>query len=209
MLLLSIALMLYGCGKKSDSTQDSDTRNLDNYRKPESSKPIISIADLMIDKVLKDPIANIEKLRTLREDDKKFYKALLKDGSSLSRKYFYARRGSCCPCTADGMNCCKCSSGSAFGIPVSELVTAKVFESQKSVFMLTQMGANPKDEPKLLKLHPEEQEGMKIFTLPKDAIPKGNSENFKVSFKSPNGNIDLTFIIEVDSKGEFEIYDIP
>jgi len=184
--LISLALLLCGCSHQ---------------------KPIISLADLMINKIAQSPSKDgtLDKVLKLREYDRIFYKALYHEENepqTLSKQYFYARIGSCCPCSPGGMSCCSCSSGSAFGIP-SEAEAVAAIDSGGSVFMLTKTSASPQDSVKLLTLDKETIDGIDIFTVPED---KRGKYEVRVSFK--RDLMDLIFFVEINDKGEIKISDI-
>jgi|GEM_PF-6295702 len=187
-LVIALALTVLGCNN------------------PVERKPVLSIADLMIDKVTHstDSSANatVIKLKNLRSYDSLFYKALFVGSDTLPNLYFYSRRGSCCPCTSGGQSCCQCSSGSAFGIPeqaMSQPVGLRKID-KGSVFMLAKMSAAPPTNT--LNLESRVIDGMLIYTVPLNTPPGTYQAPIK------GGSIDLTLQIAIDSNHNIDILDI-
>jgi hypothetical protein len=167
-------------------------------------KPVISIADLMVDKIMQSADTSkttVHALKKLRQYDGLLYKALLKEDGQLPKKYFYSRRGSCCPCAPGGSSCCRCSSGSALAIPAAALAEVKDVDRRESMFMLAKMSAVPQAGAEPLVLTRNTIDSMVIFTLPEGT----KAGKYLVSFKGDS--IDLALVIEVDEEGRIEISD--
>ena len=191
---LMVALALWGCNNKNQPASLTDNR-----------KPVISIADLMIDKITNSPDSGKSMgvtITKLRYYDNQLFKVLHDSTHTLRQKYFYARRGSCCPCTAGAANCCKCSSGSALAVPTQvELLITQVVDGRESVFMLASFNSPQTRFPKL-RVSRDTLDAMEIITVPKDTTPG----TYEVSFKGDS--IDLTLVIDVDANGRLEISEI-
>lgn len=219
MLLLSLTLMLCGCGKKSpntDGTSNSTQNPSDSIQSLDTSrKPILSLADLMIDKLTNSKhhkdAAVMEQILKLREYDKTFYKALYNEyntpSKTLPKRYFYARLGSCCPCMAGGEGCCRCSSATAFGAPnIEEIAETKSLDKDtkglKFMFAKANVVPQGKDTRKLLEMKKERNvDGIDIFIVPENSAPGP----YFYSFKGKVNLIDITLLIDIDKDHKVDI----
>ncbi len=178
-VMITLALALWGCGKGSGHTVTARDHR----------KPIISIAELMIDKLASssDTTGKVTRgIRKLRHLDSQLFKALLDSPNTISTRYFYSRRGSCCPCSPGGTTCCRCSGGSALGVASGAITKAKQIDEVGSVFMLAKMSVQaPADST--LQLSLEILDGMKIFTVPANT----KAGTYKVSFKGKLYRLDF------------------
>jgi len=165
-------------------------------------KPLISIPELMMDKLATSNDTGkvtLRHLKDLRNYDNKLYKALYKEHGALPKKYFYSRKGSCCPCMAGGSTCCACSRGSALGA-VGEMITHVVgFGSDGSMFMFTKMNSAPQVNSDTLKLDRTSIEGMDIFTVPENT----KAGKYTVTLKGPI--VELTLEMIVSGDGDIDI----
>lgn len=154
-------------------------------------KPLISLADLAMEVGERDG-NNLQTLVTL---DKQFYKAMLQN-NNLSRAYFYARHGSCCPCTSGGMRCCMCPPRSAFGAMDGSTDIAAVFLHSQSINQLASLSA-PQALPKI-KLEESQGDGVRIFSIPKSV----EGGNYTITFK---GKINVELDITVNPDQTFDV----
>lgn len=189
----AVAIMLWCCNGNENKSVASPT-----------PKPVLSIADLMIDKITHSPGASnipMSTIITLRKYDSLFYKALFVGSDTLQHLFFYSRRGSCCPCSAGGKTCCQCSSGSGFGVPLQAMSQGGIGRIDGgSVFMLAKMSVSPQNT---LTLDSRVIDGIKIFTVPDTTAPG----TYTISFKG--GAIDLSLQIAIDENHNIEISDTP
>ena len=179
----------------------------------DNRKALLSLPDLMISKLTnsgapKDSIM-LDQIVKLRDEDNLLYKALYdeegKPGKNLPQHYFYARSGSCCPCTVGGHSCCDCQKGTAMAGTMSTEMTQIGTKGQRSLFMLTNNSSAQPDDYIKLKLDSTEEDHMKIFKIPANAA----AGKYKVSFKTKDkGKVELTLKLVVDEKGDFNIVEI-
>ena len=171
-----------------------------NGPEPSETRPMISLADLMIVKLTDKQNRTdsgrvlVDKIIELRKYDSAFYKAFFNaKNDDLRKKYFYSRPGSCCPCSPNEAMCCSCPPESSFGVPGEGDISQGAVS--KNVFMFTSM-ASPQQAFSFAETKVND---MFVYSLPKDT-PKGT---YTSTIK--NGVIDLTLTIEVAENGTFHI----
>lgn len=152
-------------------------------------KPILSLADLAME-------AGEEKgndLKTLVALDKQFYKALLQE-NKVSSMYFYARHGSCCPCSSGGMRCCMCPRSSGIGAIANS--TQQAYFINQTVYRF----AADQNTQLLEKidLQKSEKEGVEIFLMP-ESVKAGD---YTVRFE---GKINVELDIAVNTDRSFNV----
>jgi hypothetical protein len=140
-------------------------------------KPLLSLADLAMEVSEREG----NNLQTLVSLDKQFYKALLQ-GNAISDKYFYARHGSCCPCTSGGMRCCMCPPRAGFGAMQGSIEISEAFLQGQSK----------------IELEENETEGVRVFLVP----PSVKSGNYTLTFK---GKINVELDVAVNADQTFEV----
>jgi hypothetical protein len=166
---------------------------------PPPPQPILSLADLMIDKLSHSSDSSakttLNKIKSLRMYDSIFYKTLFL-GASLPKIYFYSRPGSCCPCTSTVRNCCQCSGGTALGVAATAMSQGTSMRriDRNPIFRFASMSV-PKPPLGTLVLDSTVIDGMKIYTVPAHQA----AGSYQAFFKG--GAINLSLQIDVDSLG--------
>jgi hypothetical protein len=161
--------------------------------KPDNRKPALSLPDIVLSKWLSesDTTTTAEDIKRMVQFDHDVYMAFYNDGE-VSKKYFYARNGSCCPCRPGGMKCCDCPRASALAAPAGETKMAMASQDN-SIFRLASMQSKT-----TLSLDATTEDGVDVFKVP-DNIPPGT---YTVIFM---GTITVTLTIEIDEKGNIKV----
>ena len=154
-------------------------------------KPLISLADMAMEVSEREG----NNLQTLVALDKQFYMAMLQS-SNLSKQYFYARHGSCCPCSTGGMRCCMCPPRSAFGAMQGSTEIDEAFLHSQTMSKFAAL-SDVQDMPKI-NLEENETEGVRIFSIPKSVT----GGTYTVTFK---GKINMEIDILVNSDQTFDV----
>ncbi|MDL5050916.1 hypothetical protein QQ054_33490 [Oscillatoria amoena NRMC-F 0135] len=155
--------------------------------------PVLSLADLALEKMSNDSAPDAAELAKLQKFDRQVYQALHKDGP-LSKKYFYARNGSCCPCTSGGLRCCDCSRGTGFAAPSSQ--TELAMNHGNSVYRFTDAQLKS-----TLKMDMTTDDGVDVFVVP-PGTPEGTHTLYF------DGNIRISLKIEIDGKGNIKVLEV-